>query len=250
MTAMPTLASTGHRLVRAFRRRGPLEFVKLCGRNLMLVGSGQAAKHRYVHDDSWDRSNGVDTAGTVEIDEITAPAHEKPGAVRYEPTPPDCFNHLLDAAGLGCRADYTFIDVGSGKGRVLLLAALAGFERVIGIELGEELHQAACRNIAAMKERLGRAELSSVRADAAGYQLPLQPTICFLNNPFDTAVLDRLLDNIEASLATHPRPFTIVYYHSNHADRLDRRRPWQVVAKGVWQDESHHFAIYRAATGG
>lgn len=246
MNPMATAFSTGHRVFRAFQRRGPAEFVKLCARNAKMLLSGKAAQYRYIHDESWDRANGVRTAGSVQIDEITAPDDEKLGAVRYEPTPPDCFAHLLMAAKLRRGVCYTFVDVGSGMGRVLLLAALAGFERVMGIELGEELHQIARRNIAAMKPRIGDGVVTSVRADATRVMLPPEPTICFLNNPFDGAVLDRFLDNVEASLAAHPRPFTIIYYHCNHADRLDRRPAWQEVANGTWQDASHHYAIYQA----
>jgi len=241
-----TALLSASRLLRAFRRRGPVEFVRLCLLNIRLLLSGKAARHGYVYDDAWDRQYGVDTAGTVEVADFTAPEQEKAGAVRYEPTPPDCFAYLVGAANLRGGVDYIFMDVGSGKGRVLLMAALHGFRRVIGIELGEELHQTACRNINAMKPLLGDARVESLQTDATRYGFPLEPTVCFLNNPFDAQVLDRLLDNIEASLAAAPRPFTIIYYHSNHADRIDVREQWQVVATGFWRDESHHFSIYRA----
>jgi SAM-dependent methyltransferase len=241
---------SGARLIRAFRRRRPGDFLKLCLLNLRVVLSGEAKRHAYVHDDSWDRLYGVSTAGTLETDEFGAPPEELVGAVRYEPTPPDCFEWLVEAAELEPGVDYTFIDVGSGKGRVLLLAALHGFKRVIGIELGVELHDAACRNIARMRGRLGSAKVTSIRADATRFDFPPEPTLCFLNNPFDAAVLDRLLDRIEASRAATPRPFTLIYYHSNHADRIAARPGWEMVRSGFWTDESHHFTIHRAGAAG
>lgn len=237
---------SGARLARAFRRRGPAEFLKLCLLNVRVLLSGEAKRHAYVHDDSWDRLYGVSTAGVLEIDEFTAPADERAGAVRYEPTPPDCLTWLVEAADLTRGVDYTFIDIGSGKGRVLLLAALHGFKRVIGIELGVELHEAARRNIDRMRDRLGTAQVASIRADATRFDFPSEATVCFLNNPFDGAVLDRLLNRIEASLAAAPRPFILIYYHSNHADRLAARPMWELVKSGFWKDESHHFTIHRA----
>jgi hypothetical protein len=243
--ARPAATGIGSRLLRALRRQGPIGFVKLCLFNMRLLLTGKAARHRYIYDDAWDKAHGVDTAGMVGIDEITAPDEEKVGAVRYEPTPPDCFSYLIGEADAGPPSARTFIDVGSGKGRVLLLAALAGFRRVLGLELGMELHQAACRNIEVMRESAGIGDVTSIRADATSYAFPAEPTLCFLNNPFDAPVLDRLIDNIEASLAAAPRPFTILYYHSNHADRLLGRRDWRLVSDGTWRDPSHHFSIFR-----
>lgn len=238
------VATGRKRLIRALHRHGPVQLARLCLLNVRLLLNGKAGQHRYVHDDSWDKAHGVDTAGTVEMDEITALEHEKIGAVRYEPTPPDCFTYLIAQARLRQDADYTFIDIGSGKGRVVLLAALAGFRRAIGIELGQELHETACRNIAAMRKSADLGEVESIRADATSYSFPDGPTVCFLNNPFEAQVLDRLLVRIEASLAASPRLFTIIYYHSNHADRLASREGWRRVADGAWRDESHHFSIF------
>lgn len=230
---------------RAFQRAGPIGFLKLGMHNLRIVLGGKVGRHRYIHDDAWDRMHGVETSGTVAIEELTAPEEEKSGAVRYEPTPPECFAYLLEQARIDDRSAYTFIDIGSGKGRVLLLAALAGFRRAIGVEFGEELHVIACANIEAMKDRLAPAVVTSIRADARLYRFPAEPTVCFLNNPFDAPAIASLFDGIEASLRDRPRPFTLIYYHSNHAKELERRAAWQSVSDGTWRDESHHFAIFR-----
>lgn len=239
------LISWLERARRAFQRAGPIGFLKLGMYNLRIVLGGKVARHHYIHDDSWDRTYGVDTAGTVAIEELTAPEEDKPGAVRYEPTPPECFAYLLEEARIGDFSDFTFIDIGSGKGRVLLLAALAGFKRAIGVEFGEELHVIARENIEAMKDRLAPAMVTSIRADARSYRFHAEPTVCFLNNPFGAEAVASLLDRIEASLRDRPRPFTIIYYHSNHAEELSRRAAWHAVSIGLWRDESHHFAIFR-----
>lgn len=249
--AMDTLAlrtsSLMRRGLRAFRRSGPLGFARLCLYNLVVLLKGEAGRHRYIYDTSWDRAHGVFTNGADDIDELNAPEHAKKGAYGYEPTPPEGFAYLLGQLGPGSWESYTFVDLGSGKGRALLLAAFAGFRKVIGIEFAEELHAVACRNIEAVSERVPGTEIISIRADARTFEPPPESTICFINNPFGPEVLDPVLDNLEASLAARPRPFKIIYYHSNHADRLDRRPDWQPVAAGAWPDESHHFAIFEWA---
>ena len=43
--------------------------------------------------------------------------------------------------------EFTFIDIGSGKGRVLMMAADYPFRRILGIELLPDLHRAAQENL-------------------------------------------------------------------------------------------------------
>ena len=230
---------------RAYGRLGAAGFLRLCAENVRMLLRGEASRHSYIHDLSWDREHGVDTSGRVDVDEMSAPEHEKEGAGRYEPTPAECFTYMLDEAKLGPVESYSFVDLGSGKGRVVILAALAGFRKAIGVELGEELHAVACRNFEVMGARLKECRIVALRADARSFDFPSEPTVCFLNNSFRAGVLDTVLDNIEASLAGRPRPFTLIYYHPDHAERIERRPIWQVVSKGRWRDSSHPFAIYR-----
>jgi hypothetical protein len=53
--------------------------------------------------------------------------------------------------------NFTFIDFGSGKGRVLLIAAGLPFKAVVGIEFSRELHEIAVQNISRFPPHLIRA---------------------------------------------------------------------------------------------
>lgn len=233
------------RVRRAWRRNGPVGFARLGARNIGLLLRGEGAGHRHVHDRAFDHEHGTDTSGVMALDEISAPEHAKHGAVPYEATPPGIFDHLLVQAGVTDSAGLTFIDLGSGKGRTLLLASLAGFPRAEGVELGEELHAIACRNIQTFKQRSGGGDIVAIRGDARDFRFPPVPTVCFLNNPFSADILAQVVARMEASLATDPRPFTVIYYHSNHADVFERRPGWEKLAEGFWADPSHHFAAFR-----
>ncbi len=84
--------------------------------------------------------------------------------------------------------DFTFIDLGAGKGRVLLVASRFPFKRLIGVEFARELVETARRNI----ERFGcRAEV--VHADAADYRFPSENLVVYLYNPFGPEVLRPVL---------------------------------------------------------
>jgi predicted RNA methylase len=230
------------RLQRAVRRNSLSGLLKLCVANLVALSTGRWKDHAYVYDASFDREHGVDTAGVVEVDELVADHPAKDAAARYEATPPSCFRFLVDEAGVRSPADYHFVDLGSGKGRVLLLAGLAGFRSVSGIELCETLHGIARSNIGRASGLATQPE--ALLGDATSYAFPQEPTVCFLNNPFGPPLLERALENIEASLHASPRDFLLIYYHCNHAGLIDARANWRCVSRGHWQNPSHHYAIY------
>src|SRR5882724_11277495 len=70
-------------------------------------------------------------------------------------------------------AAYSFLDVGAGKGRALLLAAELPFRKVIGVELSEDLARVAQKNITIWK-RLAhpRAKIRVMHEDAMEFRWP------------------------------------------------------------------------------
>jgi predicted RNA methylase len=230
------------RLARAYRRNSLSGLLKLCITNLTALFTGRWKDHAYVYDDSFDREHGVSTAGVVEVDEMAADHGLKASAERYEATPPECFRFLLDEAGIQRPGDYSFVDLGSGKGRVLLLAGLAGFKSVTGVELCGNLHRIASDNISRATGLATRP--LAVLGDATSHHFPEGPTVCFLNNPFGPPLLQRALENIESSLRAASRDFLLIYYHCNHFALVDARQSWRCLSRGHWQNPGHHYAIY------
>jgi len=77
-------------------------------------------------------------------------------------------------------ANFTFIDFGSGKGRVLLLAARYPFKEVVGIEFSKELNDIALLNSAGMPPHLNRAgKVSAICCDATEFEPPAGDLICY-----------------------------------------------------------------------
>src|SRR5215470_7346670 len=68
----------------------------------------------------------------------------------YQPTEPALFYEMLAQLDVNF-SDYTFIDIGSGKGRTLLMASDYPFRRILGVELLPELDRTARENIAKYK---------------------------------------------------------------------------------------------------
>lgn len=232
------------RIARAYRRHGIAGFVRLCLYNLKLLLSGQFRAADQLYDDTFDRTYGVNTLGRVDIDEIEAPEELKAGTTRYEAIQPGQFEHLIARAGVA-PARYSFIDVGSGKGRALILAWLAGFRRVIGVEYGLNLHRDAVANVEHLSARGRKLPIELVNGDATTYPFPEEPSVCLLNNPFEEALLIRFLDNVERSLRAAPRDFRLIYFHCNHAGTIRARADWQEYASGVCDSHHHGYVIFR-----
>jgi predicted RNA methylase len=130
----------------------------------------------------------------------------------YQPTAPDEFDTIMQHLASVDFSGFTFIDMGSGKGRVLLMAAMYPFHQIMGVEVQPDLHAIAERNIE-MFEMPGRqcAAIESVCLDAREFEFPETPLFVYLFNPFPDYVLRNVLENLGRSLTIHPRKAYVAY---------------------------------------
>jgi SAM-dependent methyltransferase len=134
----------------------------------------------------------------------------------YQPIPPEQFREIMLALSGHVGPDgnfdkFTFIDIGSGKGRALLLASELGFRRIIGIELLPELVEVARGNARTFKQRGSLAEIELICGDATEFTFPAEPAVVFLFNPLPEPALRTLLENLGRSLREKPRPLYVAY---------------------------------------
>jgi len=135
----------------------------------------------------------------------------------YQPTEPALFHEMIAALaqkpGVDF-ADFTFIDLGSGKGRTLLMASDYPFRRIVGVELIPALHQVAQQNLSQYKSELQKCfALEAICGDASGFPLPDEPLLIYLFNPLQESVLRQVLAHLEHSLRDHPRPAYVLYHN-------------------------------------
>jgi len=106
----------------------------------------------------------------------------------------------------------TFLDLGCGKGRALVVASEFPFRSVIGVEISPELVQLAEKNAQVIaRNHPERTPITVVGGDASNYPLPEGNLIVFLYNPFEKEVITELLKNIETALADRDSSVWIVY---------------------------------------
>jgi SAM-dependent methyltransferase len=152
---------------------------------------------------------------------------------------------LGGAEGLGARgggySQYTFIDMGSGKGRVLFVAAEYPFRKVVGVEFSNALHEEAMANLKRYRYSGRRcADIEPVHVDARDFDFPDDNLVIYLFNPFGPEVMERMLANLERSLETHPRHAIVVMLWPDHSDVVERMAIMRVYKK----TRRHH--IYEA----
>ncbi len=129
----------------------------------------------------------------------------------YQPSDPFIFREMMERLPVDPRT-LAFVDLGSGKGRALLLAADYAFRRLIGVELLPELHAIAQENIARYHGATQQSTAIELYcADARDFTLPDEPLFLYLFDPFPEPILREVMASVEASLRQNPRPLFLAY---------------------------------------
>jgi SAM-dependent methyltransferase len=135
----------------------------------------------------------------------------------YQPTDSALFHEMIGALCEQSRSDlsdFVFIDLGSGKGRTLLMASDYPFRRIVGVEILPALHLAAQENIGKYQSESQKCfALESVCADATEFRFVDEPLVIYLFNPFPEAGLSRMIANLEESLRGNPRAVYVLYHN-------------------------------------
>jgi SAM-dependent methyltransferase len=242
---MPHRSDSGLRLTAAFRRWFAEQFARNGIRFALkesfgifwqfLLDSLPARRRQRYGDVDYDWDHRVDTtSATVGWRNRLLGLLHSP----YQPTDPSLFQEMLGSLETDFR-DFVFIDIGSGKGRTLLMASDYPFRRIIGVELLPELHRVAQENIRNYKSDSQQCfALESICADAREFSFPPEPTVLYLFNPLPEPGVVQLLTNLEQSVREHPRPLLVIY----HNPVLEH-----VLANGKWLKKiggTHQYSIF------
>ena len=130
--------------------------------------------------------------------------------------------------------DYTFVDLGAGMGRGMLLAAQMPFREVIGVELHPDLAAIAQKNLRTW-ELSGRARcpMRVVCADVTEFKFPGNPCLAYLFNPFREPVLRALLKHVEREFAGRSGQLDLIYANDEFAALILARPGWKRLWTGM-----------------
>ncbi len=189
---------------------------------------GLAEKDGLIHH-PFDLEFGVRTSGLVAGRHLGSGHCNDRHVTAYYAVAPSVFQGMI-VRWRRCRPlapidEYTFIDLGAGMGRAMLLAAAYPFRAVVGVELHPTLARIARKNLGIW--RAGgrtRVPMRMFCRDALDFSLPAGPSVVFLFNPFGAPVLRRLLRAWRRTLAERPAQLDILYVN-NEQESVLRREP-------------------------
>jgi SAM-dependent methyltransferase len=175
----------------------------------------------------FDRKYGTDTGGYLSPEELVKGRTNDAHNYGYSAIAPSVFReackiwHETLPAVSGRIEAYTFVDVGTGKGRPLLLASELPFRKTIGVELSDELAHIAQQNVTRWNRiRKPKAKIRVVQEDAMKFQWPRTPLLVYLYNPFACSLIEAMSENIAAASDEGAGLADLLYVNPTCADTL------------------------------
>lgn len=161
--------------------------------------------YKPASDRSFDRQHGTDTSGIVPTRDLDiADAATKWQSNLYLGSPARVTRHVIRSLGIDT-TDYSFIDYGSGKGRVLLVAAAEfQFRKVVGVEISRALHEAAQSNLQRYRGKQLQSPIELWCGDARNYPLPEGNLVLHMYHPFGPDILRDMLTHIQKAGEREP----------------------------------------------
>ena len=195
--------------------------------------------------EAFDKRFGTDTAAPF------LGHDQKPATHFYVPTTASLIYEILNSLALQPDT-FVFVDMGSGKGRALLVASEFAFAKIIGIELSPHLHRIAGENIKRYSPASQQCtEFQLLCMNVTDYVYGPEPVVLFLFDPFGSETLRSVIANLEASLSTQPREAFVVYIYPQFEDVLQDSRVLRKVREGgpprrPWS----RYVVYAASSSG
>ncbi len=221
--------------------RGPLDLNgPVIGRAFYLFEYGRSLIEERI--EPFDARFGTDTSAP------TFERNQKTSVHFYVPTTTSIIYETLRALPADL-SRFTFVDMGSGKGRALLIASEFPFARIVGIELSEHLHRIAEDNVALYKPESQRCAAFDLRCmNALDYDYGDEPLVLFLFDPFGREILAEVVARLDISLRRKPRDAYVVYVYPQYEDVFQTSTVLHPFKAGgpKWQPWSQ-YAIYAAS---
>jgi hypothetical protein len=253
------LSNVGFKLQRAVANRGVVGTftaapAKIMGR--LARGSKPEKQFNPVH--PFDLEHGTDTSGLIAAEDLLDSRRRKNiHNTGFYATAPSMFQQAFARLDIDF-AKFTFVDLGAGKGRIILLASNFPFKRVLGVEFVPELHAAATRNIEIYQPAARQCyDVKCILSDVRNFDFPAVPLVIFMWHPFVGPVFEQVMANLEDSLRRDPREVYLVYLKPEFEHLIVARVPsltkiWeshitmteQDFAAYIFPDQSETCAAY------
>ena len=215
---------------------------------------------RLVPDAPWmqthpfDRQFGTDTSGFLPTWLLRSGLSANQHGACYAGCHPTCVRAALDS--IPDPAGYSFLDLGCGKGRAMIVASEYPFREIIGVELSAELARVANRNAKVIRRAFpGRVPIKARNGDATQADLPAGSLVVFNYHAFGRELVDRIVRRLHDEFVVAGREVFFIYENPVHHDALDgipgftrwfaRRVPCDPAERGFSADDDDNVVVWR-----
>jgi predicted RNA methylase len=192
---------------------------------------------RRIKPHPFDLRHGVHTSEHIAGRKLAAGHKHDIYNTTYLPSHPSMVSGCVDAWRAAARSGdppldaYTFVDLGSGMGRALMIASLSPFREVVGVELNPGLADHARRNLdtwLATPRACNNVRVST--CEATEFAWPLTPLLIYLFNPFEAPVFRALLPTLDKALDAGAGPIDILYIYPAFTEVLQEHPRARLIA--------------------
>lgn len=190
---------------------------------LTALHSARHLRHPYMRKHPFDISYGIATSGLVPSWLLRSGSAADNHAHAYAGCQPSCLRLAL--ATIPQPQHFTFVDLGCGKGRALVLASELPFHRIVGIELAPSLAAIANHNAQIIKtNHPTRTEIEVVQGDATSVSLPSGNLAIFLYHSFGQELVSRMVNRIIDLTASSNREILFIYENPVYGTLVDETK--------------------------
>lgn len=178
-----------------------------------------------------DRRHGIETSRPVDLTNLGLDHEDR---IEYVPSGWRDLDRALRHLEVG--PNDVFLDLGSGKGRMVLQAADHPFKRVIGVEISAQLNAVAAANLEARRPRLLCKHVELIESDILDYRVPDDVTVAYAYNPFRGVAFEAAMRALIASFDRRPRTMYLIYRNPREHARLIGSGRFRLLATAsVWR---------------
>lgn len=118
-------------------------------------------------------------------------------------------HHLREIFGnLSFTGRDRLLDIGCGKGVVLLEASAYPFEKVTGIDIDERLITIARKNFQILRME---SRVECIQSDAVKFEMYEEYNVFFLFNPFSAPIMEKVVDKLIS--VSRKKQITVIYHN-------------------------------------
>jgi hypothetical protein len=201
----------------------------------------------------FDERYSVDTSGLIGGGELRSGHRNDVFTTAYYGMAPSRFQRVMEDwiadETHPALENYSFVDLGCGKGRAVLMASTFRFREAVGVELHPGLAGIAESNLAAwISARRAICPVRIVCQDATEFVFPGGYCLLYLFNPFAASVMKLLIERIEAEFATRPGMLDVIYFNPESGQLLTEHRGFELLWTGTVQMSEEDAAADHVAS--